>query len=207
VKRQQCLFDHIADEAARAEIERDMAELVLCMRRGAWKAALVLSGSIVESNIYYCILQSPRLKSPPTKTEMSRPGLAALLRIANRNDILPLALFRFGECVREYRNAIHPDVRERMGVVANENTAQAAYSVLQDVVRSVRAHLGADEKAADTRALSDIVRRKLNRQPNESDGFVYLPILRKYGRRKGSLIIERSLDAAQRARSPIRPRT
>lgn len=42
-------FDFITDEDFRISLEKDFKELNLCIQTGAYKAAVVIAGSIVEA--------------------------------------------------------------------------------------------------------------------------------------------------------------
>ena len=42
-------FDFVSDEKFRFSLERDYQELVASLQNGAWKAAYILAGSIIEA--------------------------------------------------------------------------------------------------------------------------------------------------------------
>jgi len=42
-------FDFVSDEKFRFSLEKDYQELTLSLQNGAWKAAYILAGSIVEA--------------------------------------------------------------------------------------------------------------------------------------------------------------
>ena len=64
-------FDFITDERLRSALEADYAELQLCIDSAAWKAALVMSGSIVEALLVDYLITSGQKRPDPLKMELA----------------------------------------------------------------------------------------------------------------------------------------
>jgi hypothetical protein len=128
-------FNFVRGRDFRAVLEADHAELVACIGAGAWKAAHVLAGSIVEALLvdYIAGTDIPeRLKVDPLSLD-----LGSAIKLAKEEKILSDRVVALSEVVRQYRNLIHPGRVVRLEVSADEEGARVALSLVNMVAREV----------------------------------------------------------------------
>ena len=53
-------FDFIESDELRVSLERDFEELITCMKAGAWKAAQVIAGSLIQATLADHLIASAR---------------------------------------------------------------------------------------------------------------------------------------------------
>lgn len=127
-------FTSIGDEMLRQVLESDYRELQSCIAGQSWKAAVVLSGSIVEAVLTDYLLSEPTVSPDPLTMQLS--------------DLIDTSL-RFGgidqhtadlsAVIRSYRNLIHPGRVTRLGDSVDEESANIAVHVVSIVVRQIAA--------------------------------------------------------------------
>ena len=195
------LFRFVTKPEIKSQITLDLSELHSCMKQGLLKASVVLTGALIECVLYYHIESVDSIRNTIPRFTQRDVGLSDLLQWARQYDVIDNNLFRLSEPIRDYRNLIHPRVRERTKTQLSENLVQIGYNVLLEIVRSVNRHYN----VVQSQKAESIVARKVNevasRSPTKADFHVYVPILEKYGYLRGELIIERSLRAGKRKRS------
>jgi hypothetical protein len=128
-------FEFITDDQFRASLESDYKELDLCLRAGAWKAACVLAGSIIEAVLADYLLARRYQKKDPLKME-----LADMITACQQEGILTDKTVGLTNAIRLYRNLIHPGRAVRLGEVANENAARVAQPLVEIVIEEVACH-------------------------------------------------------------------
>lgn len=115
-------FQFIKDQALKNIIQRDYKELdSILMPDGAWKSAVVLSGSILESILYDLLSQeshihranssakSPMVNGKKTPISSGKWKLAALIEVAVDIGLLPAQRgASIDQILRDYRNFVHP---------------------------------------------------------------------------------------------------
>lgn len=183
------LFEHIDDEEIKKVCISDFADLQKCMSNKAWKASMVLSGSLIETLLYSSLQNNTAFTDKVPNFEKRKVSLYDLLRWAKEYKIIDDGIFQFADQIRDYRNLIHPNVIIRGNKKINENICVIAYSVLLEILQRSKDQTDIIEQ----NALKKIINTKLSRNPTKSEVYVYLPILHKYGIEKGSKIIKRSL--------------
>jgi hypothetical protein len=189
------LFRFVTDSGVREQLQADLDELHNCMEYQQWKASIVLIGSLIEAVLYYHIegTDSVRIQIPGFD---NRPvGLNDLLQWAKKYGVIDDHLFRLADSIRDYRNLIHPRVQRRTKLQVTENLVQIGYGVFLEIVRvvNIKHHtlLGTEVETIVT----EIVERVCHHSPTKADLQVYVPILQKYGRSRGALIVERSIES------------
>ena len=101
----------VPDDDLRRIIRRDLMEARTCVEARAFKAALVLAGSVAEALILAAVLAKGTAKSEAALTKM---GLKELVAEARALNIVPdeKTMNLVDDWLRSYRNLIHPG-RER----------------------------------------------------------------------------------------------
>jgi hypothetical protein len=125
-------FDFITDEQLRAALEADYAELTICIEGEAWKAALVISGSIVEALLVDYLITSGQKKPDPLKME-----LGALIERCQNAGALSSRAADLSSVVRSYRNLIHPGRLVRLKETYSEDDATVAYTLVGMITREI----------------------------------------------------------------------
>lgn len=191
-------FGFIAKLEVKSQLTTDFNELHLCMKQSAFKASIVLIGSLVECVLYYHIESVDDIKNSIPRFDQREIGLSDLLQWARQYGIIDENLFKLSEPIRDYRNLIHPRVQIRTKTLLSENLVQIGYNVLLEIILSVNKHNELiDSKKADV-IVSKKVKEICHRLPTKADIKIYTPILEKYGLQRGGLILERTLLAGKR---------
>lgn len=103
------------------------------MAAKAWKAVVVLSGSIVEA-ILIDALSDPGIQTPKHPGELQ---LANLIEIAIANHIISDQTKELSTVIRKYRNLIHPGRVTRLETSVDINHANIAFRVVEIVLAEV----------------------------------------------------------------------
>jgi hypothetical protein len=138
--------DH--EPGLREIVEHDLGELERALVDGLPKAAVLLSGSILEAVLVDVLDRRHDLASPYLKKKRfpDDAGLDDLLQIAASADLVgdgrrllgPSAL-AMGSALKEHRDLIHPHAQLRKHIAIDRDTARAMASLLRLVVRDLRA--------------------------------------------------------------------
>ena len=193
------LFEFVKKPELRKQLTQDMDELHACMRHNLRKPSLVLIGSLIECVLYHHIESVDAIKNSIKRFELRDVGLADLLQWSRTHGIIDENLFRLAEPIREYRNLIHPRVQMRTKTALSDNLVQIGYNILLEVIVRVNSHSNALNSQSSEALVSKIV-KSCGRSATKADFHVYVPIVKKYGSTRGSLLIKRSLRAARRKR-------
>ena len=134
-------FTFIADRQFRASVESDQAELNVCIEHGAWKAAHVLAGSIVEALLVETLLSVEYKKADPHKMTFD-----SAIEACAAEKIITSKTAGLTNVVREYRNLIHPGRVIRLKEAVTEQGARIAAQLVdliaQEVARFRQGRLG-----------------------------------------------------------------
>lgn len=125
-------FDFITDEEFRTTLEADYRELQSCSERQAWKAVLVLSGSIIEAVLVDYLLGQGQRKPDPRSM-----SLADLISRCRDEGVLSQRTADLSSAIKSYRNLIHPGRTVRLGERADREGATVAQAVIAMIVREV----------------------------------------------------------------------
>lgn len=125
-------FDFITDEQFRASLQADYAELTAALGADAVKAALVLSGSIIEAVLVDYLVSTGQKKPDPLRME-----LADLIKACATAGVLTERTAELSSVIRSYRNLIHPGRVARLSETYAPEDAQVAAHVVRIIVREV----------------------------------------------------------------------
>jgi hypothetical protein len=128
-------FDFVTDDGLRASLASDASELSKCIEASAYKAAIVLAGSIVEALI------SDHLISVGYKDAKGRDiltlSLSDLVAAAKTANFLSVKAADLSSAVRGYRNMIHPGRLIRESETIDAESAAIAVNVVTIVANEL----------------------------------------------------------------------
>jgi len=130
-------FEFISNEAFRTSLESDYSELEKCIEVGAWKAAHVLAGSIVEATLVDYLLSTDfpsRCKEDPLRFD-----LGEIISTCRAENIISQRVEDLSTVIREYRNLIHPGRFARTGDIVDNDSALIAKSLVVLIAKEVTA--------------------------------------------------------------------
>jgi hypothetical protein len=149
-------FDFIIDDRFRASLVADYAEYRASLSGEAWKASLVLIGSIVEALLVDHLVATEYQKR--SGTDPLKMQLGQLIAACEKENVLSAKTAALSTVVQGYRNLIHPGRSVRLGETASRSGAIVAGELLQIIV---------DELSANKRArygfTADQIVKKLER--------------------------------------------
>ena len=129
-------FDFIDSDQLRACLERDAEELLACMRAGAWKAAHVIAGSLVQATLVDYLVGSGKIG----EDEALRFSLPELLEICGKQQVLSTRTVDLAGFLRPYGDYLSPTARVRLRAEADETSARIAQALLELVINEVSSH-------------------------------------------------------------------
>ncbi len=147
-------FEFIASDEMRACLQRDAEELIACMRAGAWKAAHVIAGSLIQATLWDYLSGEGRLAGGAGGL-----GLAELLAVCREQGVLSQRTVDLAGFLRPYEEFLSPSEAVRTAAQADETSARIAQALLEIVINEVSArrrerfHYTADQAVA--KVLSD----------------------------------------------------
>lgn len=122
----------INDDFLRFAIERDLNELEVCLTAGAYKAAMVLAGSIVEAVLVDHYLSFPRKIDEQNK--ILSMSLSSLIDWAEDDQIISKTTKVLSVVIKSYRNLIHPGRELRLAETIDMNSARVAESLVHMIL-------------------------------------------------------------------------
>lgn len=125
-------FDFVSNLTLRDFVARDWHEAQIVYKAEAWKACVVLCGSIIEAMLLDVVtfaLKDLRVPDGIPK-DPNRWKLAHLIELAKANQFLSGAAGSFANGLRDYRNLVHLDKQVRENLVANRHAADLAMRVV-----------------------------------------------------------------------------
>jgi hypothetical protein len=128
-------FDFITDDRFRKSLAADYAEFRASVSSEAWKAALVLLGSIVEA-LLVDHLVSTKYQSR-CGTDPLRMHLGELIAACEKERVLSAKTTALSTVIQGYRNLIHPGRAIRLGETASKSAAIVAGELLQMIVDEI----------------------------------------------------------------------
>ncbi len=112
------IFDFISDKRLKDSLILDYKEVLTCLKRKAYKAAVVLSGGIVEAILINRALSLPGekkdkiekiyLELTSNKEPIEKMELAPLIRTLSSLEVITNPQAGRSDVLRDYRNLIHP---------------------------------------------------------------------------------------------------
>jgi hypothetical protein len=128
-------FDFVTDEDLRASLEADATEMAACLDAKAFKATVVLAGSIVEA-VLVDHLESTGYQDPNGKNLLEL-DLGHLIMAARSQKVLSAKSADLSSAVKTYRNLIHPGRLVRQKERIDASTAAIAGHLVEVVASEV----------------------------------------------------------------------
>lgn len=142
-------FDYITAQPYRSLLEADFEEMQLCLRAGAWKAAMVLAGSLIEAVL---IEHLEWLSGPGDEKRLRKMMLADAITSCESLGEINQTTAKLCSAVKDYRNLIHPGKVVRDSVAAPDQSNAMIVTALvgritQEIsaTRSARSGLTAEQ--------------------------------------------------------------
>jgi hypothetical protein len=141
-------FSFIADPDLRSIMDRDYQEIQACLDAKAYKAAIVMCGSVMEALLLDALLQNEVSARQSTKAAKNKAGntikdlgrwpLSRMIDVAVELQILPTPYYGFmSDAVREHRNLIHPAVETRKQITPERTVANLARAALDVIIKNL----------------------------------------------------------------------
>jgi hypothetical protein len=125
-------FDFVSDERFRISLERDYQELMLSLQNGAWKAAYILAGSIIEAVLIDYLLAVGYQSADPLEMTMD-----SAIRACSEMEALSEKTEYMVYMVNAYKNYIHPVKAVRLKGSIEEGNAKVSQALVEIVVREI----------------------------------------------------------------------
>jgi hypothetical protein len=126
-------FDFITDEDFRTSLENDFKEMNLCIQAGAYKAAVVISGSIIETVLIdYVIAENILARENALKLDFGK-----VLSVCKEKGIISDKTLDLSTVIKGYRNLIHPGRAIRLNENADKDTADVSKALVNMVLGEV----------------------------------------------------------------------
>lgn len=128
-------FEFVGDHSFQSILKRDFKEVQKCIEVGANKAAIILSGSILETILtdYF----SENLPPEKTKDSILKLSLNSLLELAVQTHLISSSDNSLATVLKTYRNLIHPGREVRSAEDVDNNTAKLAFSILELLLEKI----------------------------------------------------------------------
>lgn len=126
-------FDFITDEDFRTALENDFKEMNLCSQSGAYKAAVVIAGSIIETVLIdYVIAENLSTREDALKLDFGK-----LLSLCKDRGIISDKTLDLSSVIKGYRNLIHPGRVIRLNESVNKDSADVSKALVNIVLGEV----------------------------------------------------------------------
>lgn len=136
----QSIFGFIKNLKLRQLIRSDYSEIYLCLKAKAYKATLILCGSLVEATMLG-MLESQRKTAEDNYLEIHKKHksledfpLEALIKSAENLKIIPKDVAKLCDVVRDWRNLVHPSVWIEENIQINEKRANIAVQAIETLI-------------------------------------------------------------------------
>lgn len=138
-------FDFVDDGPLKDFMTRDWREVQIAHKAEAWKACLVLCGSILEAMLLSALKYIGDSLRIPTSENLSKDPekwpLVHLIAVAKENELLSGPAASFAGGLRDFRNLIHLDRQVRENIIADQQAANLAIQVVALVHKELRERL------------------------------------------------------------------
>lgn len=136
-------FSYVKNIKLRAVLQRDFRELLRATNGRCWKAAVVLSGALMEALLIDQLgnTQGAALAvSAPNKNQDDIPNwrFVDLINVAVEVRIVSKSVGKLSHSVREYRNLVHLHKELKDGLIAEEHEARIALNILNLIDRDLQ---------------------------------------------------------------------
>lgn len=127
-------FDFVSDAPLKEFMARDWHEVQIAHEAEAWKACLVLCGSLLEAMLLDVVKYiGDKLKIPTGENipkDSDKWSLIHLILLAKENGFISGPAASFAEGLRDFRNLIHIDRQVRENVIVDQHAANVAIRVV-----------------------------------------------------------------------------
>ena len=178
-------FDFIASDELRITLEKDGADLIACMKAGAWKSAHVMASSLIQAILVEYLASSDRA----APQELVAAPFARLLDICRDEQVLSPRTVELATFIRPYNEFLSPDSRVRLQAQADETGARISQALLEIVINEVSAH-----KKDVYRHTAEQIVAKLQSDPSSASIIGHL--LRKISRVELEKLLSESIPRA-----------
>lgn len=134
------VFDYIIDDAYRDSLLADLLETESVLRGGNWKAATVMSGSLIEALLNYSLsyIHAHRGLVQPTNPDwakidpalLDKRALSYYINSAQQFMLIPTNLRSILDEARNFRNLVHAGRAKRENASCGKGTGHVAYGAL-----------------------------------------------------------------------------
>lgn len=123
-------------------LRADIATASSALRNGEWKAAAVLSGSVIEALLFWALEKKHTAAISEHAIGPRKPldtwGLAALIDAADKFRCIEQNTVTEARRAQDYRNLIHPGRATRLGIKCDLGAAHVAVGALDHVINDLR---------------------------------------------------------------------
>lgn len=122
---------------------RDFKECAIAMASGQDKTAIVLSGSMTEALLNYKVQEKGIAKYKIIKegeeknVNIKDMGLADLLEVAKKENIIHQTDYHLTHFLRNYRNLIHPSVELRKKMEISKSESNLIWEILKKLIKDI----------------------------------------------------------------------
>lgn len=125
-------FDFVSDEKFRFSLEQDYQELISSVQNGAWKAAHLLAGSIIEA-----ILIDYLLATGLQHTDLLNLTLEDAISLSAEKGGLSEKAVYVAYTIKSYKNLIHPNRSIRLRENIEEGSAKVAQALVDIITKEI----------------------------------------------------------------------
>lgn len=125
-------FDFVSDENFRFSLEKDYQELISSLQTGAWKAAYLLAGSIIEA-----ILVDYLLATGLQQADLLNIALEDAISLSADQGALSEKTEYIAYTIKAYKNLIHSDRATRLNENIEEGNAKVAQALVDIITKEI----------------------------------------------------------------------
>jgi hypothetical protein len=129
------LFDFITDDDFRSGLESDYCELIASLKSNSWKAAHVLSGSIIEAVLADYLLAIGY--TDPSGKDILEMQLGQIISACLVKGIITKRCMDLSTVVKDFRNLIHPGRVLRLQQPVDNNGANVAHALVKMIIEEI----------------------------------------------------------------------
>lgn len=132
--------DFVADAQLRAIVERDLEELRVTLAAGLSKASAILTGSVIEALLIDTLERNkviPKTYMTKHKSFPADASLGDLVEIGSGEGLLEEQAVSMVNCLRDFRDLVHPDRERRLKPKVDAATSHALLALLRLVLRDL----------------------------------------------------------------------
>ena len=128
-------FDFIQHADLRSSLESDFRELLICNEHGAWKATMVLAGSMVEAILLDYLVAEQKI----SVARGSHEPFEKLILISHEQGLIKDRTRDQALLIKEFRNLIHQGRILRLEESCDDNTAVTALALVRMITTDISA--------------------------------------------------------------------